>query len=287
MRAIGIDVHRDFCEVAISEGGELRSAGRVPSTPHDLELLAASLAGDDEIALEATGNALAIARILEPHVARVVVASAKELHAITGAKAKTDRRDARTLAKLLSAGLLEGTWLPGEELRALRRRLSHRAQLVRARSRLKSEVHAALLRNLVGAPSADRSLRSGRTPLARPPRAARRRARDARQLPARHGLLRRRDRRLRAGHRPLRLELARDPPAGDDPRCRPAVRRHLLAVVGDVHRFPSARRLVGYLGLDPRVRQSGSTAARTGSHLQGGPLVGARGALRGRPRGAA
>ena len=127
MRAIGIDVHRDFCEVAISEGGELRSAGRVPSTPHDLELLAASLAGDDEIALEATANALAIARILEPHVARVVVASAKELHAISGAKAKTDRRDARTLTKLLSAGLLEGTWLPGEELRALRRRLSHRA----------------------------------------------------------------------------------------------------------------------------------------------------------------
>ena len=34
MRAIGIDVHRDSCEVAISEGGELRSAGRVPSTPH-------------------------------------------------------------------------------------------------------------------------------------------------------------------------------------------------------------------------------------------------------------
>ena len=59
MRTIGIDVHRDFCEVAISEGGELRSAGPVPSTPHDLELLAASLAEDDEVALEATGNALA------------------------------------------------------------------------------------------------------------------------------------------------------------------------------------------------------------------------------------
>jgi len=36
MRAIGIDVHRDFCEVAISEGGQLRSAGRVPSTPDEL-----------------------------------------------------------------------------------------------------------------------------------------------------------------------------------------------------------------------------------------------------------
>ena len=109
MRAIGIDVHRDFCELAISEGGRLRSAGRVPSTPEQLELLAQSLGPDDEVALETTGNALAIAHILAPRAGRVVVASAKELHAITGAKAKTARRDARTLARLLAAGLLEGT----------------------------------------------------------------------------------------------------------------------------------------------------------------------------------
>ena len=29
MRFIGLDVHRDFCEVAIAEGGEVRLAGRV------------------------------------------------------------------------------------------------------------------------------------------------------------------------------------------------------------------------------------------------------------------
>jgi hypothetical protein len=32
-RAIGLDVHRDFCVVAICEDGKVRSAGRVPSTP--------------------------------------------------------------------------------------------------------------------------------------------------------------------------------------------------------------------------------------------------------------
>jgi transposase len=56
------------------------------------------------VALEATGNALAIARLLQPHAARVVVAATKELRAITEAKVKTDRRDARTLARLLAAG---------------------------------------------------------------------------------------------------------------------------------------------------------------------------------------
>ena len=31
-RAIGLDVHRDFCEVAVADGGRARSAGRVATT---------------------------------------------------------------------------------------------------------------------------------------------------------------------------------------------------------------------------------------------------------------
>jgi transposase len=37
-----------------------------------------------------------------------------------------------------------------------------------------------------------------------------------------------------------------------------------LAAVGDVRRFQTSRQLVGYLGLDPRVRQSGSAPATHG-----------------------
>ena len=58
---------------------------------------------DDRVALEVTGNAWAIARILEPHVARVIVVSPNDT-GIRQARAKTDRLDARTLAKLLWAG---------------------------------------------------------------------------------------------------------------------------------------------------------------------------------------
>jgi hypothetical protein len=45
----------------------------------------------------------------------------------------------------------------------------------------------------------------------------------------------------------------------------------LLAAIGDVRRFPSARQLVGYLGLDPKVRQSGSEPARHGHISKQGP----------------
>ncbi len=45
-----------------------------------------------------------------------------------------------------------------------------------------------------------------------------------------------------------------------------------MASVGDFRRFSSARRLVGYLGLDPRVRQSGNADARHGRISKAGSL---------------
>ncbi len=65
---------------------------------------------------------------------------------IRQARAKTDRLDARTLARLLWAGELDAVWTPDEQTRVLRRRLSRRLQLVRARSRAKNETHAVLMR---------------------------------------------------------------------------------------------------------------------------------------------
>jgi hypothetical protein len=41
-RAIGLDVHREFCVVAICEDGRVRSAGRVPSTSEGIKTLAES-----------------------------------------------------------------------------------------------------------------------------------------------------------------------------------------------------------------------------------------------------
>jgi hypothetical protein len=42
-RAVGLDVHRDFCEVAVSQDGEVSSVGRVDATPEALELFGDAL----------------------------------------------------------------------------------------------------------------------------------------------------------------------------------------------------------------------------------------------------
>ena len=74
-RAVGLDVHREFCVVAICEDGVTRSAGRVPSTPEGIRMLAESLLPSDRVALEVTGSCWEVTRILEPHVNRVIVVS--------------------------------------------------------------------------------------------------------------------------------------------------------------------------------------------------------------------
>ena len=151
-------MHREFCEVAIREQGATRRAGRIACDPRTLELFACSLDADDEVALEATSNALAIARILEPHVARVVLAHPRTVRVIAEAKVKTDQIDARVLAELLACDYLPAIWIGDERSRALRRQVSQRRALVKRRTALKNEISAALMRTLAPrAPAGDRS----------------------------------------------------------------------------------------------------------------------------------
>jgi transposase len=263
VRAVALDVHRDFCEVAIVADGRLRSAGRIETRPETLELFAQSLDSRDRVALEVTGNAWEIARILEPHVARVIVVSPSDT-GIRRARAKTDRLDARALARLLWVGQLEGVWTPDERIRALRRRLARRSQLVRSRTRAKNEIHAVLMRCLKDRPPAsDLFGVKGRRWLAE------------QQLPVTE-----RETVDSAARQVdfLDAEIAAvEQLIAAEALCWPEVKRLMtvpgvnvivaatfMAAVGDIGRFPDRRKLTAYLGLDPRVRQSGAAPAAHG-----------------------
>src|SRR4029450_13521709 len=100
---------------------------RVKTEPEALELFARSVAVTDRVALEATGNGLAIARIIEHHVVRALLANPKAVKAATQT-AKTDKIDARTLAQLLAGGFLPEVWIVDEQTRMLRRRGGRRGQ---------------------------------------------------------------------------------------------------------------------------------------------------------------
>ena len=270
-RCIGLDVHLDFIQIAICEEAKVYSAGRVPATPEGLGTLVDSLDRTDRVALEVTGSSREIVRLLEPHVRKIIVVSPGDT-GISQARAKTDKLDARTLAKLLWTGELEAVWMPPEWIARMRRRLARREQLVRARSRVKNEIHAVLMRRLKGrAPASDLFGVKGREWL------------RSLELPEEE------DETVKAGLRHIEFldtEIEQvDRLIAKEALQSPQVKRLMtvpgvnvicaavfLAAVGDIRRFKDSRKVVAYLGLDPRVYQSGSTPARGGRiSKQGSP----------------
>jgi len=67
-----------------------------------------------------------------------------------------------------------------------------------------------------------------------------------------------------SGDRARHAQLARGAPVDDRPGRELDRRVTFLAAVGDIRRFPDRRKLVAYLGLDPKVRQSGDAPASHG-----------------------
>jgi transposase len=273
MRSIGLDIHRDFMEVAIAEGGEIRGGPRVAMDSGSLELFAESLGRADEVALEVSGNAWEAVRILRPHVARLVAASPADT-GMRQARAKTDRLDARALARLLASGQLQTVWVPDEATEAMRRRLRRRSQLTTAKSRAKNEIHAALMRRLIPKPGfSDLFGKAGRRWL------------EELELPAaeRESV----DSALRqiafceAEIAAIEKTVASEALASEQIRRLMSVpgvgvitAAAFMAAVGDIGRFPSPKKLVGYLGLDPIVRQSGSSEANYGRISKQGSAAG-------------
>jgi transposase len=262
-RAIGLDVHRDFCVVAICEDGEVRSAGRVPSTPEGLAMLAESLLPSDRVALEVTGSCWEVTRILEPHVNRVIVVSPDDT-GISSARAKTDKLDARKLASLLWKGELEAVWMPDERCRVLRRRLARREQLVRSRTRAKNEIHAVLQRRLQGKPPcSDLFGVKGREWLAGLELPLE--ERESVDAGVRHiDFL---DSEIAAAERLIARQALSWPEIRrlmTVPGVNLICAATFIAAVGNPNRFLGSRKLVAYLGLDPRVKQSGEAPARSG-----------------------
>jgi transposase len=270
-RFIGLDVHRDFAQVAIWEDGVVRQSGRFATTPEGVRAFAADLSPADEVALEATGNTWAIAALLASRAGRVVVSNPVKTRAIAEAKVKTDKVDAQILASLLAADFLPPVWLPDLQTSALRRQVLRRAHIVRQRTRLKNQVHAILHRNLIPrCPASDLFGIKGRVWLAEqqlPPDEQATASALLRQLDFQGEELSRIDADL------ARIALGRDDVHRlmSIPGVDAIVALSIVAAIGDITRFRSPDKLVCYFGLNPRVRQSGGHPASHGRITKAGP----------------
>lgn len=226
------------------------------------------------VAIEATTGWLWIARELGGRGVEVVLLDPGEASALKGKKrrAKTDRLDARFLLSLLVAGIAPVAWLPPQEISELRTLTRTRKALVDERSRLAERVQALLFHE--GWPCQRGRLLT----------VAGRRWVEGLQLSpltrlALGALLQSIDE-LERAVAPLDQELRQR--ARADQRLRalqgiygvgPIVACHLLAEIGDAHRFQRARQVVRLSGLDPTVLESGDSKRRGRLAKAGPPLL--------------
>ena len=149
MRVVGLDIHRVFAEaVMLNDGGAVR-LGRIGMTRDHLEAFARKLGRDDHVVIEATGNATAVAEVVQPHVGRVVIANPRQVRLIAEARIKTDVIDATVPARLYASGFLPEVWAPDQATLARRRQVTRRNQIVRQRARLKTIIQSILHAHLV------------------------------------------------------------------------------------------------------------------------------------------
>ncbi len=271
-RWVGVDLHRRRSQIAIiDEHGELALSRRIVNDRGTFR----ELLGDPDgthVALEATYGWEWLADLLEEAGYDVHLAHPLRTRAIAAARVKTDAVDAKTLAHLLRTGLLPEAYIAPPELRDLRELLRHRAVLTRMRTAVKNRVHALLARQGIRQEHADLFGKAGREFLAslELPEGSRRR------LDSLMALIGDFDREITATTREI------DARAKTDERvtvlCQlPGVGRYtamlIIAEVGDVSRFPTARHLCAWAGLAPTVRSSDGKARLGHISRQGSPAL--------------
>lgn len=256
IRFVGLDVHKRVVEACIVDAaGKVVVRERFALNHHTLERFATKiLRPADHVALEATTNCWAVADLLRPEVARVLVSNPMATKAIAQAKVKTDKVDAYVLAQLLRCDFLPEVWQPDVATRRLRELTGRRSALVGQRTRMRNRIQSVLATRLIEAPlrlfNAEGLAWLEGVELDQQARQLI--DSDLRQLAFLHEEMERLDAELaRRGHASDEVKLLMTLPGVDVTTAQ-----SMLAAWGDVNRFPDGDHAASYLGLVPSTKQS-------------------------------
>ena len=247
---------------AVTPAGLVIDEGWIPADEDGLALLVGRLGPEALACMEMMSGAAWVRERLQAAGWIVQIADARKAKAVGSLAAKTDKLDARVLAELARRDLVPQVHVPTFADRELKERLGRRMHLVRLRTSAMNRAHGVMSQfgvklafNRLRQPDRDDLLTGLGVP-------------DVwrRSIAEAVAVVSALDERLI----PLEQELR--PIARADPRVQLLVTipgigdllgLTIASEIGDISRFPTARKLVGYSGLTPRVYQSGEKS-RTG-----------------------
>ena len=146
---IAIDIGKKNCVTcAMDQDGTVSERSSYPNTSFDAGAFARNAIkryGACKAAVESTGNMwLKTYEAFESNGIEIKLANPLKTRAIAEAKIKTDSVDSTTLANLLRGDLIAECFVPPKAVRQSRALLSHQANLVRERTRIKNRIHSLL-----------------------------------------------------------------------------------------------------------------------------------------------
>ncbi|HEU0245865.1 MAG TPA: IS110 family transposase [Gaiellaceae bacterium] len=260
---VGLDLSRKKLDFdARLPGGELVERGAVPPDVDGVAGLVRRLGAADVLAvIESMNGARFVHDRLEQAGWDVRIADAVEAKGLAPLACKTDKIDAWVLAELARLDLVPEIWLPDPAVRAERERARFRLHLVKHRSALKNRVHSILIAHGIPNPTSDLFGLGGRRLLERLTLPEPWRSTTAASLALIDTLdeeIERCERelhRLGAEHRYVPLLMTR-------PGIGWILAFTIASEIGDIARFPTPVKLVGYSGLTPKVEHSGESDRR-------------------------
>ena len=271
----GLDLSRHRLDVHVmSDDGTTLKVTTAPPDRDGLRSLVRQVerdCGTDEVlaVIESMTGARFVHDTLELSGWSVEVADARKVKGLAPLACKTDRIDAWVLAELSRRDLVPSIWLPGPTVRADRERARFRLHLVKHRTALKNRIHANLMTFGHPCPVSDLFGVGGRALLDRlefpePWRS---------DIEASVRLIDELNEEIAGIEKDLRAAGAGHPYVPllmSVPGVGWILAYTIAAEIGDIARFQSPTKLVGYTGLCPRVYQSGETDHR-GSLAKCGP----------------
>jgi transposase len=275
---IGIDVHKKLCNACIKDrDGNVLGELTFPNKEHGIDMLLETIDGKKAKAvIESTSNLwLRLYLGLEEAGVKVILANPKKTKAIAEARLKNDKVDASILADLLRADLVAPCYVPPAEIRELRSLVRHRMNLVKDMTRVKNRVHALLDKyELKGFNGTDQFGKAGMEWL--------KSITEELSMVDQHIL----DANLRQIQLlsqlidEVELKIAEESVESDDVKLLmtiPGVNYYtallFISEIGVIERFPESNKLVSWLGLAPRVHQSGDTRYNSRITKEGSPRV--------------
>jgi transposase len=259
-RYLACDIHREYILVGgQNEGQEWVLTPRRVSIAKFPEWARKNFRQGDIVVLETTTNVWETYDIVAPLVSRVLVANASGMGEIVGARVKTDKEDIKRMLRALIGGIVPEVWVPPMHVRELRGFISYRNRLVKTGTMVRNRLQSLLHKHNLMLPEEgilDQDWWDAQTSIS---------ALEKMQIRQELALLEEIEKHKAAVDEELGQQFtskcwgAQAVRLVQLPGVGVVIAMTVLSAIGDISRFESAKKLVGYAGLGAGVHDSGKT----------------------------